>query len=396
MTRVFKAVFTVLAGVLLSAFPVASAAQTCSGFSFPGSGFWSTNQDSDYTYFAFSGDFNGDKKSDLIYHRCDFDPYPVTLPCGRADLWDVCLSNPTSNNFACTSQSAHAGGTLNNFLGDFDGNGMTDLAAYAGSGSWTICLSLGATGPLGFQCTVWAGHAGGPSNNIKGDFNGDGRTDIAGYGGGTTWRVCLSLGVNFSCSDWAGHAGGSGNNLTGDFDGNGMTDIAAYGGGTVWRVCLSQATMFSCSDWTGHAGSMSNNTVADFNGDGRADIAAYEGNSRWVVCTSNAIPTNFTCRHNLFGHGGGTGNNITADFNGDGRSDLAAYANNNQWNICLARLDNLSFACSLWQGHGGGIASNVLGDYNGDRRMDLAGFISNSPYPGNYHVTLSCGGYALP
>ena len=58
------------------------------------------------------------------------------------------------------------------------------------------------------SASYWAGHGGGQTNNALGDFDGDGATDMAGYAGNGQWHVCLSTGSGFSCAYWAGHGGG--------------------------------------------------------------------------------------------------------------------------------------------------------------------------------------------
>src|SRR5260221_5849080 len=106
--------------------------------------------------------------------------------------------------------------------------------AYSSAGQWNVCLSNGA----GFTCSLWAGHSGGQTNNFVGDFDGDGRTDIATFNG-SAWQVCLSTGSSasgFTCSSWGGPGSYVYNSVLGDFNGDGRTDIAGYTGiGGSWR-----------------------------------------------------------------------------------------------------------------------------------------------------------------
>jgi hypothetical protein len=315
----------------------------------------------------FVGDFDGDGKSDMAGYVG-----------GSNGIWDVCLS--TGAAFSCNGWQGHAGGPENNAIGDFNGDGRNDMAGYMSGGNWHVCLSTGA----GFNCSVWAGHSGGPTNNVKEDFDGDGRTDMAGYSSeGNWWHVCLSTGNGFSCSAWTGHAGGTTNNVTGDFNGDGKADMAGHISGGNWHVCLSTGSGFACSVWAGHGGGSVNNVKGDFNADGLTDIAGYISDGNWDVCLSTG--NSFTCSI-WAGHWGGSTSNVPGDFNGDGKSDMAGYTGSNGlWDVCLSI--GTAFNCSGWSGHGGGSTNNALGDFNGDGKADMAGYVPASS--GTWHVAMS-------
>ena len=89
------------------------------------------------------------------------------------------------------------------------------------------------SGSIGFAPQqTWGGHGGGTTNNFLGDFNGDGREDIMAWGGTSAyWVVSLSTGSSFAPQQsWGGHGGTQTNNFLGDFNGDGKTDIMAWGG----------------------------------------------------------------------------------------------------------------------------------------------------------------------
>ena len=292
-------------------------------------------------------------------------------------------SSAGTPNFGGVVWNVHGGGASNNALGDFNGDGRTDMAAHNGGATWQVCLSTAS----GFDCRLWGAHGGGPSNNVLGDFNGDGRTDMAAYtGSGGMWHVCLSTGSGFDCSAlWAAHGGGASNNVLGDFNGDGRTDMAAHYGGATWQVCLSTGSGFDCGLWGAHGGGSSNNVLGDFNGDGRTDMAAHYGGATWQVCLSTG--SGFDCSALWAGHGGGSSNNVLGDFNGDGRTDMAAHYGGATWQVCLST--GSGFDCSaLWAAHGGGPSNNVLGDFNGDGRTDMAAYTGSG---GIWHVCLSTG-----
>ncbi|MFC7205947.1 SpvB/TcaC N-terminal domain-containing protein [Comamonas endophytica] len=115
-------------------------------------------------------------------------------------------------------------------------------------------LEWTSAGSPNFSGQMWSGHSGGQANNALGDFNGDGITDMIGdTGGGGIWHVCLSTTSGFNCESWSSHQGGRDNNVFGDFNGDGLTDMMAHTGeGGSWHVCLSTGSGFSCSYWSGH------------------------------------------------------------------------------------------------------------------------------------------------
>ena len=214
-----------------------------------------------------SGDFNGDGRADMAYYT------------GANGIWSMCLS--TGSGFSCSNWASHGGGYANNLTADFNGDGLDDMAAYTGAnGNWQVCLSNGA----GFNCSYMISHTGGVAKTKLGDFNGDGLVDMAGFlgtpgSGVAPWKICLSTGTNFTCSDWTAHNAGL-LGAVGDYNGDGRTDLAAYNFTlTQWRMCLSTGTNFTCSMWSG---SGHDEAQGDYNGDGIDDFAAYTGSSgKW-------------------------------------------------------------------------------------------------------------------
>jgi hypothetical protein len=124
------------------------------------------------------------------------------------------------------------------------------------------------SGDLGLSPWVWLG-----------DFNGDGKTDILSYvplGGGLQAYANLSTGTGFDRQTWACDLRYTAPNSTwlGDFNGDGKTDIFALTSATTGTLNLSSGTGFIVSYYTdmplnnvGYAG--------DFNGDGKTDIVSY-------------------------------------------------------------------------------------------------------------------------
>jgi hypothetical protein len=302
----------------------------------------------------FVGDFDGDGKSDMA---------AWTRSGGN---WHIALSR--AGNFE--NQIWSGPGVQDVFLGDFNADGKTDLLAYNGVpvGNWHVALSTGT----GFDNQSWqGGHGGGTTNNIVADFNGDGRTDIAAYAGPSQWHICLSTGSGWSCAIWAGHGGGLENNAIGDFNGDGMADLAGHAGGGVWSVCLSTGSSFNCVAWTGHGQqNPAYNHIGDYNGDGKADMMAFDTTfNGWNVCLSTGA--NFSC--SIWAGAGSDANIILGDFNGDGLTDGAGFINTTlQWNVCLAT--GTRFNCTVRTATGDSALNAFVGDYNGDGMSDIGAY----------------------
>lgn len=319
-----------------------------------------------------TADFNGDGRADMMGFT------------GSNGAWHTCLSTGTASaqSFACSHWYGSALGVNSVVTGDYNGDGKADMAAYTGtSNKWHVCLSTGS----GFSCSYWYSHSGGKSKNVSGDFNGDGRTDMAYYSGANgIWNMCLSTGSGFACSNWASHGGGYANNLTADFNGDGLDDMAGYTGANgTWHVCLSNGAGFNCSHMTSHTGGVSKTVLGDFNGDGLTDMAGFLGTpgsgvAPWKICLSTG--TNFSCS-DWTAHNAGLQGSV-GDYNGDGRTDLAAYNFTlAQWRMCLST--GTGFTCSMWSGSG---HNEAQGDYNGDGIDDFAAYSGSG---GNWRFSYS-------
>jgi peptidyl-prolyl cis-trans isomerase A (cyclophilin A) len=163
--------------------------------------------------------------------------------------------------------------------GDFNGDGRGDVACRGADGRWWVTLTpangtTATPAPWGTFSTVVAWQF-----LTVGDFNGDGRADIAGRVPSTgVWRVAQSTGSAFSLVNFAtwSTADTWTTALAGDFDGDGKTDLAgrrSSDGG--WFVSQTTGTGVVTTRWGTFSTVVAWQflTVGDFNGDGRADIA---------------------------------------------------------------------------------------------------------------------------
>jgi len=237
-----------------------------------------------------TGDFNGDGNIDIAHSRSKWGDWRVSLSTGTGFI----TQNWSTSPFLAIDwlQDGHE----KIISGDFNGDGKTDIARSRSKwGDWRVSLSTGtgfitqnwSTSP--FLAIDWLqdGH----EEFIIGDFNGDGKTDIAhSQSTWSDWRVSLSTGTGFISQNWStspflaidwlqdGHE----KIITGDFNGDGKTDIARsrskWGD---WRVSLSTGNGFITQNWStspfstidwlpdGHEEVI----TGDFNGDGKTDVA---------------------------------------------------------------------------------------------------------------------------
>jgi hypothetical protein len=258
--------------------------------------------------------------------------------------------------------------------GDFNGDGRTDIGAIwnnNGTNVLTVRLSTGTT----FTAQHWLRNAGGWMDDtvwLAGDFNGDGRSDLAGVwndGGRTSIAVYLSDGTSFpGWSQWSVRDGGWSNTVkwvAGDFNGDERTDIGAAwnnNGVTTLTVRLSQGDSFNPVHWSEDAGHWWNASIfvpGDFDGDGRDDIAQiWNDVGHTSIKVSRSTGTSFRPPVDGSGRDGGWGGDIRwipGDFNGDGRTDIAAAWNNRGTNTLTVRLSNgMRFTPEHWATDAGG------------------------------------------
>ena len=218
----------------------------------------------------------------------------------------------------------HAGGWIDStawLAGDFNGDGLSDIAApwnNGGLASIAVFPSDGASFP---GWTQWTDRDGGWGDEVKwvsGDFNGDGRTDIAGgwnNEGSLTLTTRLSQGDRFTHEHWlvnAGHWWNASTLIAGDFNKDGLDDIAHLFndlGELSVDVALSTGSGFNDPvRWVTRDGGWGPQVrwfPGDFNGDGRTDIgAAWNNGGDNVLTVRTAAKRQFNQAHWLE-HAGG-------------------------------------------------------------------------------------------
>ena len=302
-------------------------------------------------------------------------------------------------------------------VGDFDGDGHTDMLAKDSSnaGIWNILRGTGtsfASSSVGSALSQFAGAA----RAVVADFNGDGMSDVLGVAPGSlNWQVALATGLTgtgtFSSHTTVFHQSNTSISYTPtvlDYDGDGLADLAYFTASDAparIRIAHNPGVHNNSSiDFdAGPAPSAPNPNPnltmrsADFDGDGRQDLLVgnvtngnlqwlayrYAGTSGWQLI--GGTPADVYVAY--------SGTDISAiDVNGDGLADLAYYQENTTatsgpgWQTMISKgatgFESPQAVSYTAQADATSRFAAVV-DYDGDGRGDLLTHnVSGSPVAG--------------
>jgi hypothetical protein len=230
------------------------------------------------------------------------------------------------------------------------------------------------------------------SEEVVADFNGDGKPDFAVY-------ICDEAECpSPTISVWLGKGDGTftqsatfaadGDLVAGDFNGDGKTDIAIGGNGNSYNVEFGNGNgTFTLASIALGSAITNCSATADFNGDGNADLVCLNATTATVLLGQ---------KNETFVIASGTGSSIVApwtfvagDFNGDGNADFALLGSSSNSAGDLTAMVSLGNGDGTFQSpvttSGGNQMSSwnsaAGGDFNGDGKTDLVikGSVPNGP-----------------
>ncbi|MBP6004136.1 MAG: CHRD domain-containing protein [Pyrinomonadaceae bacterium] len=277
-------------------------------------------------------DFDGDGRQDYSMLK-----FPNVAPPGVAQIsyWNL--------NSTTGAQPITPWGDANRDFptpGDYDGDGKDDLAVYragatAGAPSEFWILRTSDNIPKKIEFGVFGDKA------VNRDYDGDGMTDIAVFRPGATatdqtfwWIRRSSVGLEVTGNDLVIPFGTTGNGTTtfdtpipGDYDGDGKFDLAVY------RFGLTPANNFIIRRSSDLAityqafGNFNTDYIlpGDYDGDGKYDLAVARTGATsssplawWILQSSTG-----TTRNQTFGISSDLP--VQGDYDGDARADIAIH-----------------------------------------------------------------------
>jgi FG-GAP-like repeat/FG-GAP repeat len=257
-------------------------------------------------------------------------------------------------------------------VGDFNHDGFVDVAITDRSGNINVLMGNG-DGTFGSPVNYPGGGAG---YVVAGDFNNDGKLDLATSG---TNQVSILLGNGDGTfqAPISTHEKNAGYLAVGDFNRDGKLDLAVspiftntYGPGAV-DVFLGNGDG-TLQPKTSHRVDSSPQTllVADFNGDGIPDIAVHTSYGSEVCVMLGIGNGSFRPAICYVGEVGSYGSLAAGDFSGTGLMDIVGASDTASFAMLVDQPGG-TFAAGIDYQIGPGGDSTAVGDFNGDGFNDV-------------------------
>lgn len=326
-----------------------------------------------------AADFSGDGKTDLVFNTFN----------KKVGL----LINAGNGSFAAASSYNIGFYFTEVVVGDFNSDSKSDLALNAGVPGGTVSIFWGSGQQTFSTRADYPAGQGSYAAMTAGDFNGDGKTDLA-----TANSVAATIGVLVNLGDgtFAARADSASPPIPfavaeADFNVDGKMDLAVtnYSSGQV-SVAFGNGDGTFGAAATYAVGNMPEYLVAgDFDGDGKSDLAVANWGGSTVSILRNKGDGTFIAKVDY-----PVGRLPLAlavdDFNGDHKPDLFV-PNSGAGNVSiLINNGDGTFAAKVDYTTAAGVTGVTVGDFNGDGMDDFAAVTASAtPVVG---IFLSQGG----
>ncbi len=231
--------------------------------------------------------------------------------------------------------------------GDFDQNGTIDVLSRDTSNNLWVSNAVNERLVNRFWGTIPAA----PDHQFIEDFDGDGDLDLLTASDGR-WHLSRNEGTEFVTEEW-GFLGDYGWQaiVSGDFNGDGKEDVAGLAGDRTWWLWESTDTVSEHAQYWGHwkmRDTWHDINAADFTNDGKDDLIGRTEDGRlWVGTATDTDFMTWTWDRGWVNHADWQHVTII-DVNDDGLPDQVGQANGKNWfygiNTGTAGFDN-----SRWQ-----------------------------------------------
>ncbi|WP_344174372.1 S8 family serine peptidase [Pilimelia columellifera] len=290
--------------------------------------------------------------------------------------------------------------------GDVNGDGRDDIVTFTRGGAGDVYAALSNGSSFVGTGVKWHDNfAFGTELPLVGDFNGDRKADIVTFTRGAAGDVyvALSNGSSFVGTGVKWHDNFAFRDeipQVGDFNGDGRDDIATFtrGPNADVYVALSNGSSFVGTGWKWHDWFAANSEIpqiGDVDGDGRDDIITFTRGASADVYVARSNGSSFVGTgvkwHDWFAAFSEVP--VVADVNGDRRADVITFTRGTSGDAYVALSNGSSFVGTGVKWHDNfafGTEVPGAGDFTGDRRADIVTFTHGAA--GDAYVARSTGG----